>query len=181
MTDFDHFLVALAVTLLVVANECGVPVHADEWSDAEIAVARHCVSERSFARGSNDCRVVAWIDRRNAERRGLTVEAWMARAHSAHLSSPSRPWIAELDASGERPESWPVGLAWEPARDEWFRTLAVVREVLGGGGHGCDGTPLVWGGPRVDRDRLDRWYARGFDRLECGTTRNEIVGRRASR
>lgn len=174
---FERRICAIAVVAAVGLNEGASTARADAWTDEEVAVARHCVSERSFAE-SDDCRVVAWIDRRNAERRGISVGEWMERAHRNHLRSPSRPWLAELDASGRRPPSWPEGLPWEGARDDWFRTLAVVREVLSGGSHGCNGTPLVWGSPRFDRGRLDRWYARGYRRLHCGRTRNEFVGPR---
>lgn len=171
---FELRICALAVVTAVGIND-GTSARADAWTAEEVSVARHCVSERSFA-DSDDCRVIAWIDQRNAERRGLTIGQWMAQGHSTHLRSPSRPWIAELDATGRKPPSWPEGRPWEAAREEWFRTLAVVRGVLNGRSHGCNGTPLVWGSPRFDRNRLDRWYARGYRRLRCGRTRNEFVG-----
>ena len=183
-TGLTVSLLLMLALCFVLFDDCIIGAQ-DVWTQEEVVVARHCVSERSFAR-SGDCRVVAWIDKRNADRRHLPLLEWMAQAHSTHLRSRSRPWIAQLDAAGTRPASWPENVQWDGAREEWFRTLAVVRDVLNGGDHGCDGFPLTWGSPTVDRPRLDRWYAHGFDRLRCGGapgegngTRNEVVGRRA--
>lgn len=165
------------ILMLVVALSIPEAASAQAWTSEEVTVARHCASEASFAH-TGDCRVIAWIDQRNAERRGLTIEAWMARSHARHLQNPGRPWIAGLNAEATEPAGWPTNYPWMSARPRWLEMLAEVRDVLRyGEGHGCNGTPLVWGSPQVDRDRLDRWYARGYRRLICeGGTRNEIVG-----
>ena len=57
---FELRICALAVVTVVGFND-GSTAHADAWTAEEVSVARHCVSERSFA-DSDDCRVIAWID-----------------------------------------------------------------------------------------------------------------------
>lgn len=169
---------ALGLLGLVIANEC-TPAEAQQpWTAAEVIVARHCISEASGAQ-TDDCRAIAWIDMTNASRRGMTIEAWMSRAHSRHLRSRTRPWLADLSADMHEPAGWPQSVSWERrGRPAWEATLGVVRSVLDGDGdHGCSAAPSVWGGPGPDRERLARMLANGWERVDCGNTRNWFIRR----
>lgn len=158
------------------------PAFADAWSIDEVKVSRHCISEASGAQ-TNDCRAIAWIDKRNAERHSMTISAWMDHAHSRHLASPSRPWLAGLSADMREPPGWPASVSWESrGRPAWEATLVVVRSVLNGEiDHGCVGRPpVVWGGPTPDRERLERMLSHGWERVDCGVARNWFLRRTRS-
>ena len=156
----------------------------EAWTDDEVAAARHCVSEASGATRSNDCRVIIWIDREQARRRGVTVAAFIAEHYVRHTRGDgSRPWIAGLDATMTRPAGWDESvLPWETrGLPAWRATLSFVREHWrNDASHGCDGVPLTWGG-RMDIEGVNAWIARGYEVLSCGRTLNTFIGRRRRR
>lgn len=155
------------------------PTRDTSWTAEEVRVAVHCISEASGR--PDDCQAIAWIDVHNAAAHDETVRAYMDRVHSRHLSSPSRPWMAELAATLVRPASWPAhAVPWETRGVEiWLSVLRIARAAINGAGHGCSAAPLTWGSPGLDRSRLDRWYNRGYRRVTCGASLNEFVGSRA--
>ncbi len=146
------------------------------WTDDEVALARLTVSEASF-RPSGDARVIVWIVSHAASRRGIAPADYVAEVYHRHTRSERRPWLAGLDASLREPAGWPADVPWLRGAAAWEQRLADVRRYLEEDRHGCDGTPLAWGSPRIDADHIARWRARGFDVLSCGGTANHFVGR----
>lgn len=172
-------LAILTFVFGVVVDQCSPnPALGQGYTVDEVAAARHCISEASGAQ-SNDCQVITSINMRNAARRGLTVAEWIAVQHWRHMVNAQRPWIAGLDASMQEPAGWPASVSWDDrGRPAWEATLRVVRRVLNGEiGHGCEATPVVWGGPTPDRARLERMLANGWERVACGVTRNWFLRR----
>ncbi len=174
-------------TTITVALLCSILptfVFADEppteapWTEEEVTLARHCVSEASGAR-TDDCRAITWISVHQAERRGISPQRFVETTYRRHTRSESRPWVGELSGDLAAPPSWPVESPWETrGLPAWLHTLRTVRAVMKGTiGHACDGTPLTWGG-RMDHEGIGRWQERGYDRLDCGTTLNTFIGRR---
>lgn len=168
-----HHPLPLAVLVFLVglaAHECE-PVHADAWTDHEVALARICVSEATW--GEADCRAIVHA-------RGRYDVATLRRMHPRALASvrtDARRWIAGLDASLTEPAGWPVAVPWESrGRDAWVRVLGLVRESMRGPG-ACSEAPHVWGGRAIDADRIARLEARGFVRVDCGVTRNVFLRR----
>lgn len=151
------------------------------WSRAEALVGRHCLSE---SQDPDDCRVIATIVLRQASERGLDIPGLYAVRYTRHPRSPSRPYLGEIDETLREPPSWArlvPGCPWDSCGRAYVELrFSVARGVLDGRlGHRCDGTPITWGSPTYDRETLDAWYARGYDRLTCGNgTQNEIVGRK---
>jgi hypothetical protein len=168
----------LAILTFAFGVACDCQADADTWTDDEVAVARHCISEASGAM-TPDCRVIAWIDQQNASRRDVSVAQFISTQHTRHTRSASRPWIAGLDASMAEPPGWPVSVSWvSRGRPGWEAALLVARGVLSGeDGHGCTSNPLIWGGPGPDRERIDRLLANGWERVDCGATRNLFLRR----
>lgn len=171
---------AALLFVLSLAESCNHRADADAWTADEVAVARLCVSEASFS-ATADCRAITWIVSRQAERRGVSIAEYVARQHHRHVRSEQRPWIGGLDASMERPEGWPEDqIAWEPRGVAlWSRRLAEVRGYLADGQHGCSAAPAVWGGLVTDHARILRLEARGYERVDCGVSRNAFLRRGA--
>src|SRR5690606_18736996 len=90
------------------------------------------------------------------------------------VTKSRRPWIAQLDRSGRKPAAWPDGASWDRHRPKWERVLGLAVEAVEGRlPHRCDGEPHHWGGPVVDRKRIQRGVKRGYwRRLRCGDTAN---------
>lgn len=168
---------AVLTFVLGLAVETCEPVYADSWTDDEVAAARLCVSEASFAR-SDDCRVITWIVAHNAARRNETIAAYVARVHHRHTRSVQRPWLAGLDASMSKPDGWPETVLWESRGvDAWTQRLVDVRLYLAEDRHGCDAAPSVWGGRVTDAHQIMRLERRGYERVRCGETRNVYLRR----
>lgn len=172
--------ILLLLITLVAAVRSGPRVAADVlYTEDEVATAAHCISEASGVR-TDDCRVIAWVDMRQAQRRGISVAQFIRTTYTRHTRSASRPWLGGLNAQLTRPDGWPEErIPWEPeGRRRWEEVLQYVRVTLRGErGHGCaSGTPLTWGGT-MDNNGINRWLARGYRMLSCGRTRNRIIGR----
>jgi hypothetical protein len=167
---------ALCACLLVDSCE---PAHADAptWTRDEVAIARLTVSEASFG-SSTDARVITWIVSHAAARRGMAPAQYVAEVHHRHTRSERRPWLAGLDETLREPAGWPADVPWQRGAIAWEQRLADVRRYLADDRHGCDGTPVTWGSPRLDADGIARWTSRGYSVLRCGGTSNVMIGRR---
>lgn len=179
MISHDHPLaLACFIFVLGVASWCSpAPSNADAWTDDEVAIARLVVSEASFGT-SDDARVITWIVAHNAKRRGVSPAEYVATVHHRHVRSSKRPWLAGLDASMAEPSGWPATVSWaDRGAPGWSARLSEVRRALAEDDHGCDAAPVTWGGPSVDRERLEYLATRGYVPRRCGLTRNVFVGR----
>lgn len=159
---------------LGLAGECG-EASAHEYGPDVVAVARLAVNEASFS-PSDDATAIALVVSRNARRAGLSPAAYVERYHRRIGST--RAWVAELDASFERPASWPESaVPWdEVGREKWARVLANVDAALAGRARiRCEAS--TWGSPVVDAERLARMTAAGWELVPCGATRNVFVRR----
>ena len=170
----------LTTTFLIVAIFAPAIARADEYTEDEVAAARHCLSEASGIR-TDDCRVITWISLHAAAREGVSVASFITTTYTHHTrGTGSRPWLASMNGALTMPEGWPeASIPWETrGRPAWEQVLQFVRRVLRGReGHGCaGGTPVTWGGT-MDDDGVARWVARGFRVLTCGRTVNRIIGR----
>ena len=153
----------------VLCDQCS-PVHADAYTEHEVALGRLCVNEASAA--INDC--VAIVEARGS--RSLDeLRDMHPRALAAHRVD-GRRWIAGLSATLERPDGWPEErVPWETrGRAGWERTLEAVRDTLAGRRSVCTSAPQFWGGPDVDADRIARHLARGAV-VVCSGTRNVFL------
>ncbi len=181
MVDLIHPIhVAIVAFALTLAETCHhEPVHADDWTADEVAVAALTVSECGLRADCGDVRPISWIVAHNARRRGMTLAAYVATVHHRHTRSTSRPWLAGLDATMQEPAGWPASVSWiERGAPAWAARLAAVRHALADDAHGCDGTPSVWGSPTVDLDRINRLETLGYRRLVCPRSLNVFMARR---
>lgn len=177
----ENHPIALAIFVFVLgfASWCSpnTPIHADAWTEDEVAIARLVVSEASFGT-SDDARTITWIVVHNARRRSLSPAEYVATVHHRHVRSERRPWLAGLDGTMVEPGGWPLTVSWsERGAPAWAARLAEVRRALADDQHGCDGVPVGWGGPAIDRERLERMASLGYVPRRCGLTRNVFVGR----
>lgn len=164
----------LAVLMFVVglAADMCQPAHADGWTEHEVTLARICVNEASFR--DSDCRAIV-------EARGRYDVATLRRMHPRALAShrtDARPWIAHLGATSEMPAGWPEDrVSWhERGLPAWTRILSTVRDTMRTGG-ACEARPHVWGGRTLDAERISRLEARGYVRVDCGSTSNVYLRR----
>jgi hypothetical protein len=171
-------VVIVACLCACVLGESCEPAHADaprEWTRDEVAIARLTVSEASFGGGA-DARVITWIVAHAAARRELTPTEYVAQVHHRHTRSERRPWLAGLDETLREPAGWPADVPWQRGALAWEQRLADVRRYLADDRHGCDGTPVTWGGT-VDRERIARMVRGGYRVVRCGVTANTFLGR----
>jgi hypothetical protein len=124
-------------------------------------LARICVSEAGFETGS-DCAAILAVLRDRTRVYGTLRRAM--RAYSPRVfdrtRTDARRWIAFLRGE-ERPEGWPRGTRWVPAR--WFAVVEHARLLLASDAYPCNAAPHHWGAPWLDRSG---W---GWIRLECKT------------
>lgn len=168
----------LAALVFVLTMTLGLIAVADAWTNGEVRAARLCISEASGAR-TPDCRPIVWITMQRAARRHVTLEQYIEQHHTRHMRSPSRPWIAELDASMAQPVGWPASVSWDNmGRPGWEATLSLTRRVTSGEiSHGCQEAPLDWGGRRVDCENLQARLRGDWHEVQCGGTVNMMLAR----
>lgn len=183
-----QFALYLAAILTCAAVFPVHPVVAVEFTPTEHAVSRVCVSERTFAVLTDDCGMIVDVLQTQAAMRGQTV-LQRAQRYASHTSPGTarrqRHWVQNLRTDGERPATWPRGIPWDRprrngaiAREQWMLTLYEVRARLAGRELSpCTEPVFHWGGPVVDRARIERGIARGaWHRVDCGDTLNVPLG-----
>lgn len=169
-------------------------VAADTRTEVELGAAL-CVNEATWE--VRDCEVLMHIRLRAARQRGLSFRGALVLLHgdrattrdgsrkltaslrSDRATSPRendpRPWIGALRASGVRPVHFPEDGSWEGRyRARYLELIDAVTGVLAGTrADPCRGQrPSIWGGPHVDAGVLERKFAQGWRRSDCGPTRN---------
>lgn len=147
--------------------------------DPGLLLARSCVSERSWAIETADCRAIAEVVRVRMLRTGETfVEAIGELAPRLHGDEPlaRRPWLQFLERDERRPTHW-RGASWARRREDWAFTLreadllvelvrvAPERPIV------CDEPPTAWGS-RDDVARRAALLGRRWRSVDCGDTRN---------
>lgn len=163
-------------------------------ADAGLLLARSCVSERSWALETADCRAIAEVVRVRMLRTGETfVEAIGELAPRLHGEEPMvrRPWLQFLERDGRRPTGWPRA-RWErpgscgedrtgrcrvARREDWEATLreadllVALIELRPERPIVCSEPPSAWGSVQDVRLRAvalgRRWHS-----VDCGETRN---------
>lgn len=146
---------------------------------AILMLARIVVGEAGFDATPEDVAAHHAVIVSRAERLGVSYKRAASLYAPRHVGvvASRRPWIAELDESMGRPTSWPPTASWSVHKPKWARLLELAGQVHRGElEHACDGEPHHWGGPVVDRDRIERGIARGYwRRIDCGPTRNVFL------
>lgn len=150
---------------------------------AALLLARIVVGEAGWHATEADVAAHHAVLEARAERLGVSY-ARAARLYSPRHTGvrPSRrPWIAELGPRASRPSSWPTGPSWRRHRPAWVRILkGAARAHRGELVAPC--SPDHWGGPVVDRERIERGIARGYWRVvDCGATRNVFLALEGAR
>ena len=153
--------VGLAVLLLarIVVGEAG-------WHATEADVAAHHAVLES-----------------RAERMGVryVTAAGLYSPRHTGVATSRRPWVAELGRSLRRPPLWPDGASWRAHRARWARILELAAQAHAGD-LVAPCSPDHWGGPVVDRARIERGIARGYWRVvDCGATRNVFLALEGAR
>jgi len=142
-----------------------------------LLLAKIVIGEAGFSATEDDVMAHHAVITNRSEARGWSY-AGAARLYSPrHLGvkeSP-RPWISELNRSLTKPPSWPSNVSWEKHRPQWKRVLkTATKAVKGEIEQTCDADH--WGGPVVDRDRIDRGIDRGYwEIIDCGNTKNVFL------
>lgn len=152
-------------------------------------LARICVHEAGF-HSPDDCRAIWRVLERGA-RRHRTTPLGFARRYSRTVFDDTRTdprgWITRLDATGQEPAGFPATVErevdgrrrshrhppWSGFRDDWLRTLAASRRIVGGELRARCRAPDDWGGP-MDAERAARL---GLMPLVCGETQNTFYAR----
>lgn len=156
----------------------------------ELALARICASEAGI-QITDDCAAIHQVLRHGARERHMDyVQFAMLYATSVFDGGGSRPWLAELDATGTEPTRWPrvtthrhgnrvvvsAAPSWIRYRRRWLELLQHARAIVHGRVRAsCE--PQHWGCPqdalRQCRDH-DRAVRAGWQLVDCGDTRNEF-------
>jgi hypothetical protein len=141
-----------------------------------LMLARTCVSERSWATETTDCRAIAEVVRSRMDRTGhsfaASLRALAPRLHGGTITH--RRWLLELDETLRRPPS--LGRArWSGMRqDAWEATLEAARAILAGTiPSPCSSRPMAWGSPE-DIRRRERLSGRTWVPVDCGNTVNRF-------
>jgi len=177
MTRPEHVYATLLgiVMILVGLHPCD-PVHAQDWTDREVALAKLCANEATFR--EIDCVAIT-----EARGRYTVIELRsMHRRAFAVGRTDSRRWIETLNADATMPIGWPERLVpWESrGKALWLNTLRTVRATLRGERHACGGqTPSIWGG-KIDAAHIRRRIEQGWVVLACPGAANTFM-RRGSR
>jgi len=108
---------------------------------------------------------------------GVTMVRRYTRALAPAEERRSRPWLANLDRSGDAPAGWPErDQAWSERRGQWLAALAradafLAREVDAPAG--CN--PHSWGSPTYDAAQIASTIANGGFVVSCGNTANVFL------
>lgn len=148
---------------------------------AAILLARIVIGEAGFDATRDDVAAHHAVIASRAERMRVryTTAAGLYSPRHTGVAKSLRPWIAQLDRSGDRPEAWPSSASWTVHRPKWERVLELAGKAVGGElPHQCDGQPHHWGSPTHpnDQSRIKRGIRRGFWRvIECPGTKNTFL------
>lgn len=194
--------VLLICVSLLIGSAWPLVARGDSEGDA-LLLARICVSEAGWTCwDTNDGVAIHEVLLRGARRNGLSwrsfARSYASRATGAEPTThPRLSWIAELDASGRAPASWPTMSStvrrdgtvavrphppWSRYREQWLAILSRAREVIrltletSAEWSVCDTGPEHWGGV-VDRERARRLR---LVPVSCGETVNDFYVRPAS-
>lgn len=99
-----------------------------------LLLAHVCAAEVSIQPTARECEVMWEINARNADRKGITLEAHtrkfnaMFKPAGAAQLERTRPWVVELTREGDRPASF--RLDWDKHRPWWLRYVAAADAFL---------------------------------------------------
>ena len=189
--SYDGLILVALFLLLAFVSVCVPPAHATQparWSTDAHALARICWSERDARVDTDDCGMIYDVHATQARMRNQTLSQRLERY--AHHSSPGqarryRSWVPFLRLDLQEPDRWPQSRRWSRVgrdginpQQAWEQTLdEAQRLVVGTQLSPCVAPVFHWGGPRVDRVRIERGIARGFwHPVDCGTTLNTPLG-----
>lgn len=93
-------------------------------------------------------------------------------------------WTRNLEWSDARPRGYDETMPWRALVPKWRQLREQAAQLVQRRPAGpCEGKPLAWGGPGLDRDHLDRRNTARLRRglrplvpLDCGPTVNLVVG-----
>lgn len=142
--------------------------------DPVVLLARTCVSERSWALETHDCRAIGEVVLSTVRRSYAHLRVLSPRLHGE--TPIARPWLRELDEGARRPASWPGGRWTDYRREHWLATLDEARAIYEGRlAPVCDRPPVSWGSEAdiLARSRLRRARWVGVD---WGRTVNRFGG-----
>lgn len=134
-------------------------------------LARICAGEAGIQTETADCAAIHAVLTSRSERMGVgyrTAARWYAGRHLDRSRSDRRRWVAWLRPDTARPMGWPSRLSWSAHRGRWRDLLTLARQIVAGT-HKADCAPHHWGDRHGD---LERARKAGWDRLDCGQTRN---------
>lgn len=164
-------------------------------SDEAVKGAILCWNEASGNRF--DCAAIVGIRMRSARAHGRTFGEELVALHgdgrehnpayaslrSDRATNPRaddrRPWLGDITLDLHQPRGWPENDAPWPRYAARFAILfRFVQDVLDGNERDrCHGTPIRWGGARIDAHHIERMRAAGHPIIDCGDTHNVYLGR----
>lgn len=156
--------------------------YAQDRPRLDVALARVCIAEAGWrVMHTGECAAIYDVVRSRAKARGVSEERALFDYAANHFDEErsSRPWVAQLTATAERPDAWPPGLAWPRYQRRWLWTIRHARKVLRGEvASPCIGPVDHWGGA-MDDHRAERV---GLERVRCDSgVRNHFWRSRARR
>lgn len=150
--------------------------------DAGLMLAQVFVSESGFD-GTADHLPIARYTRNLSHFWGAPMDVAMVRRYRRALAPASerrsRPWLANLDRSGDEPRLWPHGSnsqPWSERRPQWLAALARADAFLErrvDAPAGCN--PHSWGSPTYDAAQIQSTLANGGHIVNCGNTANVFL------
>lgn len=173
--------IALGVMLAFAIAPCVAPASAPSISRDAYDLARYSVNEAGLD-PTDDIHGLADSFRFLARKRGWSFGAAM-HARARWVFNPERGdrrrWVTHLRLDGRRPDGWlDRDGDWKEARSKWIARLELAQRIVDGiEPTTCEAEVFHWGGPNVDRARIERGIARGYWRVvDCGRTRNTFLG-----
>lgn len=110
--------------------------------DLVLLLAMTCVAEIDLQDSPAECVAMWSVNERTARRRDISL-AVQTRAYNAYWRNPraraGRPWIAELDTSGNAPEHWPSKRSWKRSQPLWDAYVDAAEQFVAGAFAGSSG------------------------------------------
>lgn len=163
---------AFFILAMMWGNIGGAAAQSAPEPDTALWLARLYVSESGWD-SPTDRAALFHALRNRQETLGESSLLSTMRRYSRPLFASDRPrrrWVQALREDGGAPRFWPRTLTWAPFADRWKAILDEARAHLESPPpNPCDADIEHWGGPYVDRARLEAMIASGvWRRSHCG-------------
>ncbi|MDQ3170299.1 MAG: hypothetical protein M3Q55_09205 [Acidobacteriota bacterium] len=163
-----RFIVIMLIVL-------GAPLTARAQS-AHLALARVAASECGLTCTEEEVAAIGLVLRTRGERFGMSTEAF-ARVYSDSVfnseRTDGRAWVVHLRPDGQEPAGWSPTVRWSAFRARWLALYDVAGRVVRGElAPSCTATPDHWGMSIATSIDYRRAIRAGWERIDCGDTRN---------